>query len=156
MGAGRPDRARDCWKRIELLSLGITVVIACGAYAFAAPISRLFGVKGESLTMAVEMIRFMSFFFCLFSLYLPTVGLLQGAGDAFYSMLCSFSTLGIRVASAYAMAFWFNVGYKAVWYAVPVGWVVCVIMAWWRYFAGTWEKKAVVKTSFEEAAENVQ
>ncbi len=156
MGAGRPDRARDCWKRIELLSLGITVVIACGAYAFATPISRLFGVKGESLTMAVEMIRFMSFFFCLFSLYLPTVGLLQGAGDAFYSMLCSFSTLGIRVASAYAMAFWFNVGYKAVWYAVPVGWVVCVVMAWWRYFAGTWEKKAVVKTSFEEAAENAQ
>lgn len=92
------------------------------AYVTAAPIAELFGIEGESLQMAVDMIRFMSFFFCLFSVYLPTAGLLQGAGDAFYSMLCSFSTLGARVISAYLMVFAFGVGYQAVWYAVPIGW----------------------------------
>jgi Na+-driven multidrug efflux pump len=57
------------------------------------------------------------------------MGLLQGAGDALYSMFCSFSTLGARVASAYIMVFAFGVGCQAVWYAVPIGWTLCVIWA---------------------------
>lgn len=154
MGAGRPDRVRECWKRIVLLSFGITLCIAALTYVIAAPIAELFGIKEKSLQMAVEMIRFMSFFFCLFSVYLPTVGLLQGAGDAFYSMLCSFSTLGARVISAYLMVFAFGVGYQAVWYAVPIGWVLCVIMSWGRYFAGTWEKKAIIRNSQTEVPIN--
>jgi len=145
MGAGRADRVKDCWKRIVALSFVITLGIATLAYLFAAPIAELFGIKGESLQMAVDMIRFMSFFFCLFSVYLPTAGLLQGSGDAVYAMFCSFSTLGARVISAYLMVFAFGVSYQAVWYAVPIGWVLCVIMSWGRYFAGTWQKKAVVR-----------
>lgn len=145
MGAGRPDRVRSCWKRIELVSLCFSTVIAAAIYIFAAPISSLFGVEGDSLRMSVEMTRFMCFFFCIFSLYLPTSGLLQGAGDAFFTALTSMSTLGVRVAVAYTMVFAFNVDYHAVWYAVPFGWVCCVALAWGRYFSGAWEKKAVIK-----------
>jgi Na+-driven multidrug efflux pump len=119
---------------------GITLFVAALAYIFASPISRLFGIDGESLSMAVRMIRFMSFFFCMFSLYLPTMGLLQGAGDALYSMFCSFSTLGASVASAYIMVFVFGVGCEAVWYAVPIGWTLCIILGAARYYSGVWEK----------------
>lgn len=146
-GAGRYDRIRDCWKRIELVSFVFSGVIALGIYVFAPEISELFGVKDLGLSMSIEMIRFMSFFTLLFSLYLPTAGLLQGSGDAFYAMLCSMSTLGIRVISAYTMVYIFNVDYRAVWYAVPIGWVCCVIIAWARYFSGAWEKKSLVKKS---------
>jgi len=145
MGAGKPERVRECWKRVELMSLCFSALIAVLIYAFASQISVLFGVKGRSLGMSIEMIRFMSFFVLLFSLYLPTVGLLQGSGDAFFSMFCSMSTLGIRVISAYAMVYLFNVGYQAVWYAVPMGWVCCVALAWGRYFSGAWEKKSLIK-----------
>lgn len=146
MGAGRPDRIRSCWIRIELVSLCFTTVIAAAVYAFAPPISVLFGVENESLKMSVEMIRFMCFFFCIFSLYLPTAGLLQGAGDAFFTMLTSLSTLGVRVIAAYTMVFAFGVDYHAVWYAVPMGWVCCVALAWGRYFSGAWEKKSLIKS----------
>ena len=145
MGAGRPHRIRECWKRVELMSLVFSACIAVLIFSFASPISRLFGVSGESLKMSMEMIRFMSFFVLLFSLYLPTAGLLQGAGDAFFSMLCSMSTLGIRVIAAYTMVYAFGVDYRAVWYAVPIGWVCCVALAWSRYFSGAWEKKSLVK-----------
>ncbi len=145
MGAGRPDRVRECWKRVELMSLLFSAFIAVFIYSFATPISTLFGVSGKSLTMSVEMIRFMSFFVLLFSLYLPTGGLLQGSGDAFFAMLCSMSTLGIRVISAYTMVYAFGVDYHAVWYAVPIGWVFCIVLAWGRYFSRAWEKKSLVK-----------
>jgi putative MATE family efflux protein len=155
LGARKPERVRECWKRIELLSLGITLFVAALAYIFASPISRLFGIDGESLSMAVRMIRFMSFFFCMFSLYLPTMGLLQGAGDALYSMFCSFSTLGARVASAYIMVYVFGVGCEAVWYAVPIGWTLCIILGMARYYSGVWEKKSIVKYP-QEVDLNVQ
>jgi len=145
MGAERPDRVRDCWKRVMLMSLGFSAFIAVLIYSFASPISALFGVEGKSLTMSVEMIRFMSFFVLLFSLYLPTGGLLQGAGDAFFAMLCSMSTLGVRVIAAYAMVYAFGVDYHAVWYAVPMGWICCIILSWSRYFSGAWEKKALTR-----------
>lgn len=145
MGAGKPQRVKECWKRVMVMSLAFSAFIAVLIYSFASPISTLFGVTGKSLTMSVEMIRFMSFFVLLFSLYLPTGGLLQGAGDAFFAMLCSMSTLGIRVISAYTMVYAFNVDYHAVWYAVPIGWICCVVLAWGRYFSGAWEKKALVR-----------
>lgn len=145
-GAGRPDRIRSCWTRIVLISLCLTLGIASLVYIFASDISTLFGVKGVSLNMSIEMIRFLSFFFCLFSVYLPTAGLLQGAGDAFFTMLTSLSTLGVRVVAAYTMVFAFGVDYQAVWYAVPMGWVCCVVLAWGRYFSGAWEKKSLIKS----------
>lgn len=145
-GAGRPDRIRSCWTRIVLISLCLTLGIASLVYIFASDISALFGVKGVSLNMSIEMIRFLSFFFCLFSVYLPTAGLLQGAGDAFFTMLTSLSTLGVRVVAAYTMVFAFGVDYQAVWYAVPMGWVCCVVLAWGRYFSGAWEKKSLIKS----------
>lgn len=145
MGAGKPQRVKECWKRVMVMSLAFSAFIAVLIYSFASPISTLFGVTGKSLTMSVEMIRFMSFFVLLFSLYLPTGGLLQGAGDAFFAMLCSMSTLGIRVISAYTMVYAFGVDYRAVWYAVPIGWVCCVVLSWARYFSGAWEKKSLVR-----------
>ena len=150
-GAGRHDRIRECWKKVELISFVFSGIIAVLIYAFAAPISTLFGVKGTSLKMSMEMIRFMSFFTLLFSLYLPTAGLLQGSGDAFYSMICSMSTLGVRVIAAYTMVYLFHVDYHAVWYAVPIGWVCCIVIAWSRYFSGAWEKKALVKKETSES-----
>ena len=148
-GAGRHDRIRECWKRIELVSFVFSGIIAVLIYVFATQISSLFGVTGESLKMSNEMIRFMSFFTLLFSLYLPTAGLLQGSGDAFYAMLCSMSTLGIRVIAAYTMVYLFGVDYHAVWYAVPIGWVCCIAISWARYFSGAWEKKSLVKKASE-------
>ncbi|MCF0137203.1 MAG: MATE family efflux transporter [Oscillospiraceae bacterium] len=145
MGADRPERVKECWRKVILMSLAFSAFIAVLIYVFANPISTLFGVSGEGLRMSVEMIRFMSFFVLLFSLYLPTVGLLQGSGDAFFAMLCSMSTLGIRVLAAYAMVFLFDVGYQAVWYAVPMGWLACVALSWGRYFSGAWQKKSLVK-----------
>lgn len=145
MGAGRPDRIKECWRRVMVMSLVFSAAIAVLIYSFASPISTLFGVTGKGLSMSIEMIRFMSFFVLLFSLYLPTAGLLQGSGDALFSMLCSMSTLGVRVISAYAMVYLFGVDYHAVWYAVPIGWICCVVLAWWRYFSGAWEKKSLVK-----------
>lgn len=145
MGAGKPDRVRECWKKIELLSFVLTFIIASVAFFGAGEIASLFGVKGESYKMATEMIRFMSYFTCLFAFYLPTAGLLQGSGDTFYAMFCSLSTLGTRVILAYVLVYAFSFGYQAAWYPVPVGWALCVALAVGRYLSGKWETKSVTR-----------
>ena len=54
------------------------------------------------------------------------------------------------------MVFAFGVGCQAVWYAVPIGWTLCVVLAAVRYYSGVWEKKSIVKYPPQEVNVNVE
>lgn len=95
------------------------------------------------------MIRFMSLYLFLFAIYLPLMGLLQGAGDTFYTMLCSMLTLALRVATAYFLVFFCHMDYHATWVCIPVGWALGVLMGVGRYLSGTWKKKSIVQREEE-------
>ncbi|MGI5936273.1 MAG: MATE family efflux transporter [Oscillospiraceae bacterium] len=145
MGAGRIDRIKRGWRSAVVMSFCVCVVITGLSYIFAEPMAALFGVEGETLAQSVEYVRFICFFFLIFSIYMATGGLLQGAGDVLFSSLCTFSSLIIRVATSYAMAYIFDVGYSSAWKAVPVGWIVCISLVLTRYFRGTWQTKGIIK-----------
>ena len=82
---------------------------------------------------------------------LPTAGLLQGSGDVIWASMTSFSTLGLRVAVAYAMVYLFDVGYHACWWNIPFGWGLGCLLSIPRYFSGAWKSKRVVGDPGEEA-----
>ncbi len=149
IGAGKTERVQEAIRRVELLSVAFALAISALSYAFAGEISAAFGVQGESRTMAVEMIRFMSLYLFLFAIYLPLMGLLQGAGDTFYTMLCSMLTLALRVATAYFLVFFCHMDYHATWVCIPVGWALGVLMGVGRYLSGTWKKKSIVRREEE-------
>jgi len=145
MGAGRIDRIKRGWRSAVTMSFCVCVILTGLSYIFAEPMSALFGVEGETLAQSVEYVRFVCFFFLIFSIYMQTTGLLQGSGDVIYSTLCTFSSLIIRVATSYTMAYVFDMGYSSAWKAVPVGWSVSVILVLARYFRGTWQTKGIIK-----------
>ena len=144
VGAGKPERVKECWKRIELSSFILSSGIALIVYVFSSRIATLFGLSGESFDLAVRMIHFLCMFCFLFALYLPTVNVLSGSGDAYFAMLCSFSTLSIRIIAAAIMVYLLGVGQHAVWTSVPIGWIVCLSLAVGRYMSGKWQEKAPV------------
>jgi putative MATE family efflux protein len=152
IGAGKTDRVQEAIRKVDLLSVLSALVISALSYAFAGEIAAAFGVQGESRTMAVEMIQFMSLFLFLFAIYLPLMGLLQGAGDTFYTMLCSILTLALRIATAYFLVFYIHMDYHATWICIPVGWTLGVFMGVGRYLSGKWKKKSVVR--WEERKED--
>ena len=145
VGAGEIDRV----KRGSRASVGIVLIIAFTlellSYIFAAPLARLFGVEGEALTLSISYIRFLSFFFWMFAVYICYSGLFQGAGDVIFAMAGSLLSLAVRVIAAYTMVRVFGVDFSAVWIAMPIGWIFCLAMAVWRYLSGGWQEKGIVK-----------
>ena len=75
---------------------------------------------------------------------MPTTGLLQGAGDAIWTSMTSFTTLTVRVCAAYLMVYAFDVGYAACWLNIPFGWGLGVLMSIPRYVSKRWMTKRVV------------
>ena len=144
VGALKYDRVKSGWKAATLLSCGMSVGIAVLLYALSPEFARLFSLEGEALAQAVEYQRFLSVFIFLFALYLPSSGVLQGAGDAIWTSMMSFMTLALRVAVAYAMVYLLDVGYHACWWNVPFGWGLGLVLALPRYFSGVWKTKRVV------------
>jgi Na+-driven multidrug efflux pump len=145
IGAGKLDRAKSGLKYTLIDSICVTVAISALVYIFAAPVSRLFGVEERALEMAVEMLRFISLFLPIFALYIPVSGFLQGSGDVVFTSASSLVTLTFRVGISYAMVLLFSYGYQAAWYSLPVGWIIGIVMVFYRYFSGAWKTKAVVR-----------
>lgn len=145
VGAGSFERVRRGSRASVVIVLIIAFTLELLSYIFAATISKLFGVSGDALTLSISYVRFLSFFFWLFAVYICYSGLLQGSGDVFFAMAGSFVSLCVRVLVAYAFVYGFGMGFSAVWKAMPVGWVLCLTMALWRYLSGGWKEKGVVK-----------
>lgn len=155
VGAEKYDRVHSGWKAATLMSVCSSVVIAVLLYFLAPDFARLFNLSGEPLKQAVEYQRFMSCCIILFATYMPATGLLQGAGDVIWTSLTSFSTLGIRVAVSYLMAYVLGVGYAACWLNIPFGWGLGVLMSIPRYFSKAWMSKRVVGRALENSEEAV-
>lgn len=144
IGAGKLDRIERGWRSAVKMSLAVTFVIATALFMGAYPLSALFGVDGEAQLQAVDYIRFVSYMMLIFTVYLTTNGVVQGSGDALYASICSFSTLGVRVALAYVLVFFFNFDYHVLWRCIPIGWMFAMILALHYFLTGKWKNKSVI------------
>lgn len=145
VGALKYDRVHRGWRVSTIMSCISSVAIGLVINLLAVQFARLFNLSGEAMAQAVEYQRYMSYCVVLFAAYMPTSGLLQGAGDAIIVSFTSLATLSARVASAYLLAYAFHVGYASCWLALPVGWTLGIAITYPRYFGKKWMEKRVVR-----------
>ena len=144
-GAGKPDRIRRGLRSVLLMDIATVAVLGSLTYAFAPALARLFGVEGETLDKAVELMRFMSFLFPLFATYIPLNGMFQGCGDAVHAMIVSLIALSLKVLGAYGMVYLFGFGYAATWQSNIVGWGGACVFSICYYFSGRWKRYGLIR-----------
>lgn len=152
-GAEKPERIIRGWRQTVVISFICCAIVCTLMFAFASPLSSLFGIEGESLSQAVEYIRFAAPCLCLFAIYMTTSSVLSGSGDVIVSMLCTLSSLVVRVSASYIFAYVLDMGYSSAWRSLPVGWTVCSAIAVIRFASGKWKTKGITKRLPEEAVE---
>lgn len=145
IGAGQFDRAKKGIKATVTMTVIFTLVMLPIVYFFGPQISQLFGIEGEALQQCVTQIRYMVFVLIIFSIYNPTIGFLNGAGDTMWATAASFTSLGVRVLTAYAAVYLFAGDYRFVWATQPIGWVFAATVGYLRFFSGKWKTKILVK-----------
>jgi putative MATE family efflux protein len=155
IGAGEQDRVRTGYRRTLMM-----VAIAC---ALTSTIILIFGpglmsifidVKDvEVISQGNDYITVVSLFYILMGIMFVTNGVLRGSGDMIVSMFSTLASLSVRIIAAYFLSSIPSIGYKGIWWSIPIGWFLGMTISIIRYRTGKWSEKAVVKKS--EASEDI-
>ena len=143
IGAGRPDRVRSGRKKAQNILVPVAVALALFLFIFAKQLIGLFGVEGQALEWGVQHLRFIAPFFVFFALYMSNAGVLTGSGEVEVSSGITLSVLAVRVALTYIFCYLFHMGFKALYWPNPFGWILGLIISYLRFRGGKWESKRV-------------
>ena len=145
VGAGNISRVYEGHRKTLMISVGICIVLMVVSLVFAKALIGLFGVEGEALSLGIKHLRFIAPFYICFAAYMPTVAVLTGSGDVYFSTCVTLSGLGMRVLATYVFYYLFRFEFASLYYAVPLGWLLLLVMAVIRFKSGKWQTKRVVK-----------
>ena len=152
VGAGRFDRVRRGFRA--------TLLIDLVAYLITATVILLFGetmlawflpadIEPDKMTQLMSYglayIDFVAVFIFLMGVMFAGNSLLRGAGDVMIPLFTTIVALTVRVLSAYVMSGIPEIGYRGIWYSIPIGWTLSTTIVLWRYFSNRWTTKGVVR-----------
>ena len=134
-GAKRYDRIRKASGLAVKVSAGFCVAVSVLVWIFAAPLIRIFlsGAEPEIVCAGVHYLHIEGAFYwgigCLFLLY----GLYRGIERPVMSLILTVLSLGTRVDLAYLFAPMPQFGVSAIWWAIPVGWILADLAGFLYY-----------------------
>ena len=153
MGAGQMDRIKRGYHQTMVMAMitcaGIILLLVfAGPYAIG-----LFHMNEAATAIGVEYLQTLAWFFLIFCIMYITNGVLQGSGDVAYPTAGSMTSLVVRVIVANIMATFPAIGYRSIFYSIPIGWVCGTAIVFIRYLTGKWKTKGVVQRSAADREE---
>lgn len=145
MGAGQLERIKRGYHQsmiMALITCGliILILIFAGPYAVA-----MFHMNDTATSIGVEYLQTLAIFFLVFCVMYITNGVLQGSGDVAYPTAGSMTSLIVRVIVANILATFPSIGYRSIFYSIPIGWFFGVAIVFCRYLSGKWKDKSVIQ-----------
>lgn len=134
-GAKKYDRIRKASGMAVKVSVGFCLVISVIVWIFAAPLVEIFLTDPQPaiVSAGVNYLHIEGAFYwgigCLFLLY----GLYRGIEKPVMSLILTILSLGTRVALAYLLAPRPQFGVNAIWWAIPVGWILADLTGYIYY-----------------------
>ena len=153
MGAGKLDRIKRGYHQTMVMAMItcagiILLLIFAGPYAIG-----LFHMNEAATAIGSEYLRTLAWFFLIFCVMYVTNGVLQGSGDVAYPTAGSMTSLIVRVIVANIMATFPAIGYRSIFYSIPIGWACGTAIVFIRYLTGKWKTKGVVRSNAQNTKE---
>ena len=146
IGAKKIERVKEGLKSsliiITLMSLAIFAVL----FIFGQNIIELFLNKSQSedaIDFALKYLRIVSGFYIVKGFMNAYSGVLKGAGDIGVFVLSTMLNFLVRLIIVYAFAN--TIGVSVIYYGVPIGWFVGLLIGYIRYKSEKWKFKSIVK-----------
>ena len=163
MGAGKIDRIRKGLRRTLLMSSAVAIVITLLIIVFKYPLMSLFTRDQAVINIGGDYLTIVTSFYLLFTWMFTYGGIMRGAGDTLVPMfLTIFSLWIIRIPAAVILSQesialfglsikGFGMGADGIWWSIPSGWGMGLLLSIVYYRTGRWKNKAVVKARVEPA-----
>jgi len=144
IGANKPERIRAGLISTVKMSGIVTIVTTVFIIFTGNFLMKLFTNDSEVIRIGTQYLTIVSSFYLTFSLMFIYTGVMRGAGDTLIPMVFSVLSLWlIRIPIAWYLSG--KIGVTGIWWAIPAGWVVGLVLSYTYYKSGRWKKKAVVK-----------
>jgi putative MATE family efflux protein len=144
IGANKPERIRKGLIATLKMSGIVTIVTTLFIILMGHVLMSLFTKDPAVIKVGNQYLTIISSFYFLFTLMFIYNGLLRGAGDTLIPMFFSLLSLWvIRIPIAWYLSG--KIGSTGIWWAIPLGWLVGLLLSWMYYRTGNWKKKSVVR-----------
>jgi putative MATE family efflux protein len=144
IGAGKSDRVKRGLIATLLMSSGVSIVVMAIVVLFKFQLIGMFTSDTEVIRIGGEYLLIVSSFYLLFTAMFKINGVLRGAGDTLIPMFITLTSLWI-VRIPFAWIFSRSMGETGIWWSVPAGWGIGLILSYIYYLTGRWKNMAVVK-----------
>lgn len=146
IGAKKSERVRDGLKAalimVAVISISISIILNIWGSSFVG----LFvdSVSNQAvIDVGAKYLSIVSIFYVIMGILFTCNGLLKGAGDVGFFMTTTLSNFACRVGFAYLLSYW--IGSEAIWWSIPIGWIVGGTLSSLRYRSGKWDRSGGTK-----------
>lgn len=143
IGAGRLDRVRQGYRRGWLIMAVFSFVMMPLAQFGGEQIMKLFVNEADVIALGAQALKITSWFYLFLGSIYVSRGLLNGAGDAVFSLINGITEMLGRICFAKPFTLIPGIGVWGVWLATGMTWFVVGIVSVLRYLQGKWKKGAI-------------
>ena len=145
LGAGKIDRVKQGYKVSWLLVLGLSIAMLPFFWLLGGKIVQCFVNDADVIAIGAKALRINSlFYFPLGMIYIPR-GLLNGCGDARFSLINGAAEVICRIIFASVLVRIPGVGYWGIWLTQGLTWTVTSLVCIHRYAKGKWQYLTLVQ-----------
>jgi putative MATE family efflux protein len=143
IGANKTERIKTGLISTVKMSGLVTIVTTAFIVLFGHLMMSLFTKDPDVISLGSQYLTIVSIFYILFTMMFIYNGVMRGAGDTLIPMFFSLLSLWIiRIPMAYFLSG--KIGATGIWWAIPTGWMVGLILSFLYYKSGRWKNKTVV------------
>lgn len=144
IGAGNITRVKmGLWRTLIMTSL-ISAFMTGVVIIFKDPLMSMFTDDTEVIRIGGEYLTIVTSFYLIFTTMFIFAAVMRGAGDTIVPMFITlFSLWFIRIPAA--VFFSRQIGETGIWWSIPCGWTIGLVLTFIYYKIGIWKKMGVVK-----------
>lgn len=145
IGSRNLERVKKGYYKSILLVALFSIIMLLAAQFGGRLIMQLFVKKEEVISLGAKALRITSYFYFALGMIYITRGLLNGAGDAIYSMINGIMEIIGRVGFSSTLVKISAIGVWGIWYTTGLTWLITGAASIIRYRQGKWKTKNLVK-----------
>mgnify|MGYP000896791124 CR=1 FL=1 len=143
VGANQMQRVKKGYRSALVMTSSISIFISILFLLIPRTLIQVFTMDEQVILIGIEYMHIVAPFYIIFSSMFIVTGTLRGAGATIIPMFITLIALWVvRIPVSWILAE--NIGRVGIWWGVPSGWAVGMIISYIYYKTGKW-KKAKIK-----------
>jgi putative MATE family efflux protein len=142
VGADQMQRVKKGYQSALLMTNTISIIISILFLIAPRLIIQIFTTDEAVIEIGVEYMYIVAPFYLIFSTMFILNGTLRGAGATLIPMFITLIALwGVRIPVSWILSD--TIGRAGIWWGVPIGWSVGMIISYIYYRSGKWKKSKI-------------